>query len=89
MGPLPTEGASAEPLYQSHAVFFGGAAAIQQELANLQKNREYVGGPSSFHTGGYHVVIGDGSVRFISTNVSPSVLRNLTHRADGEMPDDF
>lgn len=87
--PLPAEGAAPAPQYESHTVFFGGAAAIQQELANLQKNKEYVGGPSSFHTGGYHVVLGDGSVRFISVNISVPVLRNLTNRADGEMLDDF
>ena len=82
---------TAGPVYDSHTVHMGGATAIQQQLANLQNNngKEYVGGPSSAHTGGYHVVLGDGSVRFISQNVSLPVLRNLANRADGEMLDDF
>lgn len=67
----------------------GGAAKLQQELNNLQTGTEVVGGPSSHHTGGYHAGLGDGSVRFISVNISPTVLRNLTHRADGEMVGDF
>ncbi|HEY4261564.1 MAG TPA: DUF1559 domain-containing protein [Schlesneria sp.] len=85
----PDEATTPEPFYESHVVFGGGAAAIQQQLANMQTKTEYVGGASSHHTGGYHVVLGDGSVRFISQNVSLPVLRNLANRADGEMLDDF
>ena len=48
-----------------------------------------VGGPSSSHRSGFHVGIGDGSVRFLNSNVSTRLLRNLCHRADGEMLDDF
>jgi prepilin-type N-terminal cleavage/methylation domain-containing protein len=74
------------PFYESHVVFGGGAAAIQQQLANMQSKTEYVGGASSYHVGGYHIVLGDGSVRFVSVNISLPVLRNLANRADG---DDF
>ena len=49
----------------------------------------YVGGPGSHHTGGWHNVMGDGSVRFISENIDPKTFRNLTHRADGEMLSEF
>ncbi|WP_373652242.1 DUF1559 domain-containing protein [Schlesneria sp. DSM 10557] len=62
---------------------------IRQELRDLERGRETVGGPSSFHTGGGHFVLGDGSVRFISQNISPDLLRNLAHRADGEMLKEF
>lgn len=62
---------------------------VRQELADLQSGRETVGGPSSFHTGGGHYLLGDGSVRFISQNIDPKTLRNLAHRADGEMLKDF
>ncbi|MBS0206946.1 MAG: DUF1559 domain-containing protein [Planctomycetes bacterium] len=48
-----------------------------------------VGGPSSMHQGGFHVGVGDGSVRFLHAGISPKLLRNLCHRADGEMLDDF
>ena len=49
----------------------------------------FVGGFSSDHAG-YLVVIGlaDGSVRSISYDTSPDVLRQLGHRADGELPAD-
>jgi prepilin-type N-terminal cleavage/methylation domain-containing protein len=77
------------PFYESHVVYGGGAAAIQQQLANMQTKTEYVGGASSHHVGGYHVVLGDGSVRFVSQNISLPTLQNLANRADGEMLDDF
>lgn len=63
--------------------------AVKQELQDLNSNTMYVGGPSSYHTGGYHVALGDGSIRFISININANVLRNLSHRADGEMLDEF
>ena len=62
---------------------------VRQELAELEAGREVVGGPSSFHAGGGHFLMGDGSVRFISQNIDPKTLRNLAHRADGEMLKDF
>lgn len=72
------------PRFVSHSIG-NGAEAIRQELAGI----EYVGGPGSWHSEGYHVAMGDGSVRLIGHGVNPIVLRNLTHRADGEMLDDF
>ena len=48
-----------------------------------------VGGFSSKHTGGAQYAIADGSVRFVSENISPKVYQNLGSRADGEMPMDF
>ena len=63
---------------------------MQQQLANVTSgNSGHVGGPSSNHIGGWHNVMGDGSVRFISENISLPLLRNLCHRADGEMLGDF
>jgi prepilin-type N-terminal cleavage/methylation domain-containing protein/prepilin-type processing-associated H-X9-DG protein len=44
-----------------------------------------VGGFGSFHKGGANFIFGDGSVRFISQTIAPSVYRFLGHRADGEM----
>lgn len=38
---------------------------------------------NSFHTGGIHGLMGDGSVRFISDNVDFGILRNICSRADG------
>jgi prepilin-type N-terminal cleavage/methylation domain-containing protein/prepilin-type processing-associated H-X9-DG protein len=65
------------------------AGNLRQELADMESGREIVGGPSSFHTGGAHFLMGDGSVRFISQNVDPLTFRNLANRADGEMLKDF
>jgi prepilin-type N-terminal cleavage/methylation domain-containing protein len=62
---------------------------VRQELADLEAGRETVGGPSSFHVGGFHALLGDGSVRFISQYIDPITFRNLGHRADGEMLKDF
>jgi prepilin-type N-terminal cleavage/methylation domain-containing protein/prepilin-type processing-associated H-X9-DG protein len=44
----------------------------------------FVGGFGSRHPGGCNTAFGDGSVRFLKNSVSPSVLRLLGNRADGE-----
>ncbi len=48
-----------------------------------------VGGFSSYHTGGAHFLLGDGSVRFISENIDPTVFQHLGNRHDGEMVAEF
>ena len=77
--------------YRLHANTAGNfnAGNLRQELADLESGREFVGGPSSFHTGGGHFLMGDGSVRFISQNIDPLTFRHLANRADGEMLKDF
>jgi prepilin-type N-terminal cleavage/methylation domain-containing protein len=42
-----------------------------------------VGGFGSEHAGGFHALLGDGAVRFISSNINPAVLSQLCGRADG------
>jgi prepilin-type N-terminal cleavage/methylation domain-containing protein len=44
---------------------------------------------SSFHVGGAHFVMGDGSVRFISTNISATVFMGLATRNGGEITGEF
>jgi prepilin-type processing-associated H-X9-DG protein len=44
-----------------------------------------VGSFGGFHTGGAIFTFADGSVRFISANIEPSLLRKFGHRADGEL----
>lgn len=46
-------------------------------------------GVSSAHEGGSFVVMGDGSVRFVSENVDRNTLRRLIERDDGEDVSDF
>ncbi|MDB5339966.1 MAG: hypothetical protein JWN70_5585 [Planctomycetaceae bacterium] len=43
----------------------------------------------SLHTGGAHVVLGDGSVRFISSNINTLLFNYLGARADGNVIGDF
>ncbi len=41
-------------------------------------------GFSSWHVGGAHFLLADGSVRFISENVDPQTLVNISRRSDGQ-----
>ncbi|WP_437192164.1 DUF1559 domain-containing protein [Planctomicrobium sp. SH527] len=41
--------------------------------------------PGSLHTGGIHVLLADGSVRFLSENIDTTTRRNLSYMADGEV----
>ncbi len=41
--------------------------------------------PASFHTGGIHVLLADGAVRFLSENTDIGILRNLAAIADGNV----
>ncbi len=63
--------------------------SIQNERAAVASGIDYVGGFSSHHTGGNNVLMCDGAVRFLTHSTHANVLRNLCHRADGEMMDDF
>ena len=47
----------------------------------------FVGGYSSRHPGGANFTFGDGSVRFLKNSITPSVLKYLANRADGEIID--
>lgn len=47
------------------------------------------GGFSSWHTGGAQVVLGDGTVRFLSENIDPTILTNLMRRSDGKTLGEF
>jgi hypothetical protein len=45
--------------------------------------------PGSMHVGGMHVVLADGSVRFISQNINFTTQKNLVYIADGTPLGDF
>src|SRR3954463_12540448 len=47
----------------------------------------FVGGFGSCHNGGANLAFGDGSVRFMSNEVSASLMRRLANRADGQLVD--
>jgi len=46
-------------------------------------------GPRSFHTGGAHVLLGDGAVRFLSNNTDVGLCRALHSRNGGETVSEF
>ncbi len=46
-------------------------------------------GFSSYHSGGAQVLLGDGTVRFISNSISPVTLIDLMRRADGQTLGEF
>lgn len=48
-----------------------------------------VGGVGSYHPGGLNTNFADGSTRFLNEDIAQDVLRQLGHRADGEIPKDF
>lgn len=48
-------------------------------------NNLFVGGFSSYHPGGVHFCMADGSVRAIDRRIDLTILQNLGHRADGAM----
>ncbi|MCA9057888.1 MAG: DUF1559 domain-containing protein, partial [Planctomycetaceae bacterium] len=52
-------------------------------------NRPNPGGFNGPHTGGVQVLLGDGSVRFVSENINPVVLRNLGDREDLQAMGEF
>jgi hypothetical protein len=59
-------------------------------LPALPGNPAFVGGFAGQHPGGVMAAMGDGSVRFISQNVSRVVLQSLANRSDGKLaPNDF
>ena len=43
----------------------------------------------SYHIGGAHVVLADGAVRFISSNLSTTIMQNLGARGDGQVVGEF
>ncbi|MDX1969756.1 MAG: DUF1559 domain-containing protein [Planctomycetaceae bacterium] len=45
--------------------------------------------PGSLHTGGCHVLMGDGAVRFVSENTSRTTLNNLARMSDGQSVGEF
>ena len=61
-------------------------AALESTLATIRSNPAHaVGGFGSSHPGGSQFAVGDGSVRFCSETIDPTVFLQLGHRADGRL----
>lgn len=63
----------------------GGPSTCPWSANNCGPNDE----PFSGHVGGCHLLLGDGSVRFISENTYVHIVRRLCNRRDGEPLGDF
>ncbi|MES2793847.1 MAG: DUF1559 domain-containing protein [Planctomycetota bacterium] len=50
----------------------------------MGRNGEW-GSPGSMHTGGLHILLGDGAVRFISENINTNIRAYLSQIADGNV----
>ncbi len=55
-------------------------------LASMPGTPAFVGGFGGSHPGGVNFVMGDGSVRFVSQNISRQVLQCMANRHDGKLP---
>ena len=77
------------PTFGPNAGMYGGYVATREEPSAPTDGSEFVGGFSSSHVNGFQAVFGDGSVRFLSQSIDSRILRNLAHRADGEMLGEF
>lgn len=60
------------------------APFVNQPFPKSEEGSLVVGGFSSYHVGGSMIVLGDGSVRFISLNIAPEIFSRLCDRKDGE-----
>jgi len=65
----------------------GGKSTIRALTSKPYVNGE--DGIGSPHVGGFHVLMADGSVRFVSQNIDPGILESLATRAGGEVLGDF
>ena len=74
-----------EPSYRPHQNGSRTGIGFPPPVVQAAPGNNYVGGPGSHHTGGWQNLMGDGSVRFISENTTPLILRNLANRHDGEL----
>ena len=60
--------------------------SVQAPCASSGSNVQYA---RSLHTGGVHVLMGDGAVRFVSSNIDTTTWRAVGTRAGGEVIGDF
>ncbi|MFK7738215.1 MAG: DUF1559 domain-containing protein [Pirellulaceae bacterium] len=58
---------------------------LPEVIPSVPNKGSDVGGLASYHTGGCNVLIGDGSVQFLSDNMDPNVRQQLGNRADGTL----
>ncbi|MGH7199536.1 MAG: DUF1559 domain-containing protein [Planctomycetaceae bacterium] len=62
-----------------------GYSLEQQRQQEVPADPATVGGFGSWHAGGGQFLFGDGSVRFLSANITSTLFQALGHRADGKL----
>ena len=73
------------PLINQNSTPTGGPPECPWTTNNCGPNDE----PFSFHTGGVNVLLGDGSVRFLSESLNNTIIARLAKRADGMVVGEF
>jgi hypothetical protein len=79
---------AAGPTYEGTSVSINYKPYFQYEFLNPM-SIDQIYGPSSEHVGGAHHLLGDGSVRFISENLSVLVYDALATKAGGDIVGDY
>lgn len=67
----------------------GGEPTVNWFVGNEIINTHNWNAPYSFHTGGIHISLGDGSVQFLSENVGIEVINGITSINGGEAMGEF
>jgi prepilin-type N-terminal cleavage/methylation domain-containing protein len=86
---LYTPSASASVLDATTVAAYVNDFRINAAYANDAQKRQYAWGYGSGHTGGCQVVMGDGSVKFLSENMDALTFWRLTYIHDGAIVGEF
>ncbi|MCY2965290.1 MAG: DUF1559 domain-containing protein [Planctomycetota bacterium] len=86
---FPWGSGSAQTLRNTSLPFDTGPFTRNATVPVKPENPAFVGGFGSFHTGVVQFVFVDGSVKALSTEITPKIYRQLGHRADGGPVDGF
>lgn len=91
--PCPAGTASAHPLKINKApttpITVAGITTTAQQALTGTIVEGVTLGSSSYHPGGTQILLGDGSVRFVSDSVEIQTWQNLSRRADGQVLGEF
>jgi hypothetical protein len=87
-----TDGSSNTVMVSEASKDFGGWATGGKDTIRALTKKPYINGPDGIGApwvGGCHMLMGDGSVHFISENIDPSIMEALSTIAGGEVVGEF
>lgn len=87
-GAVEAGGNAVTPEFVVRAMEGATTVTVPSQRSGPRSTGNEVGGPSSHHGSLFSALMGDGSVHILSSNINPILLRQLTHRADGEVPEE-